>query len=297
MTDAGLYVIAAMSLFAATVNGGLGYGYSSLTVPVALLFVAGRVLNPAIVVLEVAINLLALFLGRGAVRRVWPRVATMVLGLVPGVVLGSLLLSNVAPSWVKLGTFSVLLPLILIQAAGLSWPIRKEKLAGAPLGMGVGLLYSLTTISGPPLALFFNNQKYDRADFKVGLAIVRTAESVFTLIMYLALGMFTKGSTGMLAWIIPGVVIGMPFGHWLVRRVDAATFRRVCLTFDVWLVSFGIARVLTSLHLAPAAWAYQVMTFAVVLDGVLLHGFFGRQRSQTTEPGTTQAAVATATSS
>jgi uncharacterized membrane protein YfcA len=291
MADAGLYAIAAMSLFAATVNGGLGYGYSSLTVPVALLFVVGRVLNPAIVLVEVAVNLFALFLGRRSIAAVWPRVSTMVLGLVPGVALGSLLLSEIAPSWVKLGTFGVLLPLILIQAGGLSWPIRRERLAGAPLGMGVGLLYSLTTISGPPLALFFNNQKFDRSDFKVGLAIVRTAEALFTLVAYASLGMFTRSSTGMLVWIVPGVLIGMPIGHWLVRRVDPATFRRVCLTFDVWLVSFGIARVLTSLSVVPAVWAYQVMTCAILLDAFLLHGFFavtrGRQSSHSIEPGRT----------
>jgi uncharacterized membrane protein YfcA len=254
---------------------------------VALLFVVGRVLNPAIVIVEVAVNLFALFLNRRAVAAVWPRVSTLVLGLIPGVVVGSLLLSHVTPSWVKLGTFAVLLPLILVQAAGVSWPMRRERLAGAPLGMGVGLLYSLTTISGPPLALFFNNQKFDRADFKVGLAIVRTAEALFTLVAYAWLGMFTRGAGSMLLWIVPGVVIGMPIGHWLVRRVDPATFRRVCLTFDVWLVSFGIARVLTSLSLAPPVWAYQVMTCAILLDAVLLHGFFsaGRQTSHNSEPG------------
>jgi uncharacterized membrane protein YfcA len=277
MADPALLAIVAISLVAATVNGALGYGYSSITVPVALLFVAGRVLNPAIVIVEVAINLYALWLGRAAVARVWPRVWSLVIGLAPGVIVGSFLLAHVGPSWVKLGTFAVLLPLILVQAHGRSWPIRREKLAGAPLGAGVGLLYSLTTISGPPLALFFNNQKFDRADFKVGLAIVRTAESVLTLIAYAWMGLFTQDSAGMIGWIIPGILIGMPFGHWLVRRVDAVTFRRVCLTFDVWLVSFGLARVIASEQLVSVPWAYQVMTVAVLLDAFLLRGFFARR--------------------
>ena len=58
MTDAWI-VLAITSLGAATVNGALGYGYSSISVPIALLVVAGRVLNPALVVIEVAINLLS----------------------------------------------------------------------------------------------------------------------------------------------------------------------------------------------------------------------------------------------
>ena len=56
------------SLGAATVNGALGYGYSSISVPIALLVVAGRVLNPALVIVEVAINLYALFWNRRADR-------------------------------------------------------------------------------------------------------------------------------------------------------------------------------------------------------------------------------------
>jgi len=67
----------------------------------------------------------------------------------------------------------VLLPLILIQAAGRRWPIRNERGAAVPLGAGVGLLYGLTTISGPPLTLFWNNQGVAKDDFKVGLAVIR----------------------------------------------------------------------------------------------------------------------------
>ncbi len=49
MTLTVLLVLAATSLVAATVNGALGYGYSAISVPIALLVVVGRVLNPALV--------------------------------------------------------------------------------------------------------------------------------------------------------------------------------------------------------------------------------------------------------
>ena len=54
--DAALIVLAGITLFAAFVNGALGYGFSSLTVPLALLFYANRILNPAVVVIEVFLN-------------------------------------------------------------------------------------------------------------------------------------------------------------------------------------------------------------------------------------------------
>ena len=45
-------VLVLITFVAATVNGALGYGFSSITVPVALLFYTNRILNPALVLVE-----------------------------------------------------------------------------------------------------------------------------------------------------------------------------------------------------------------------------------------------------
>ncbi|HEX7704306.1 MAG TPA: sulfite exporter TauE/SafE family protein [Kofleriaceae bacterium] len=267
------------SLGAATVNGALGYGYSSISVPIALLVVAGRVLNPALVIVEVAINLYALFWNRRSIRRVLPRVIPLALGLIPGVVVGSLLLGRVAPASAKLVVYLILLPLILIQASGRRWPIRGERAASLPLGAGVGILYGLTTISGPPLALFWNNQGLAKEDFKVGLAVVRTIESLCALITYASLGLLTRESSSLLPYIVPGVLLGFPIGHALIKRVSSETFRRVCMSFDAYLVSFGLSRTLIEFGIAPGV-AYQLLVATAIVDASLLWTFFrGRSRA------------------
>jgi len=129
VTTTVLLVLAATSLVAATANGALGYGYSSISVPIALLVVTARVLSPALVVIEVAINLYALYWTRGAVRAVLPRVLPLLAGLVPGVITGALLIGHVAPAAVKLVVYCVLLPLIVLQASGVRWPIRRDDVA------------------------------------------------------------------------------------------------------------------------------------------------------------------------
>ena len=55
-----------ITLFAAIVNGALGYGFSSITVPLALLFLSNRVLNPALVLIEVVLNAYVLWNNREA---------------------------------------------------------------------------------------------------------------------------------------------------------------------------------------------------------------------------------------
>jgi uncharacterized membrane protein YfcA len=204
---------------------------------------------------------------------VFPRVIALSIGLIPGVVVGALLLGRVAPSLTKLCVFAALLPLILLQASGKRWPIRNEQRAAVPLGVGVGLVYGLTTISGPPLALFWNNQGVAKEDFKVALALVRSIESVCALLAYTYLGLLTWDSAAILPWIGPGVLIGFPLGHVLINRIGIETFRRVCMSFDAYIVSFGLARTLADAGV-PSIAAYQVMVAVLVIDAALLWAFF-----------------------
>src|SRR5918999_268158 len=93
-----------ITLLAAIVNGALGYGFSSITVPLALLFMTNRVLNPALVPIEVALNAYVLWVNRAALPQVQRRVLPVIIGLLPGVLVGTLLVSRVHPGWLKFAT-------------------------------------------------------------------------------------------------------------------------------------------------------------------------------------------------
>lgn len=277
--DPGVLVLLGVVLFAAFVNGALGYGFSSLTVPVALLFHSGRILNPALVLIEVFINLYVLLINRGSLRAVWKRVYPILIGLAPGVALGSYVLASIQPGWLKFATYALLLPLILVQAAGVRRPIRAERAIGVPFGAGLGFLYSVTTISGPPLAVLFNNQGLVKQEFRAGLALIRVAESLLTAFAYWQLGLFVADSLAIASMIAPAVLVGIPLGAFAIRRLDPETFRRVCMSFDVWVVGFGLSRVLPDLGLAQGAPAYGPMALAALIDGWLLYGFFRWRRA------------------
>src|SRR4029078_5812731 len=108
--------LSAIAFVAAVFNGALVYGFSSITVPLALLFLPNRVLNPALVLIEVALNAYVLSVNRRAFTHVWRRALPIVIGLVPGIAAGTLIVSRVHPGWLRFWTFVVLLPLILAQA-------------------------------------------------------------------------------------------------------------------------------------------------------------------------------------
>ena len=277
--------LTAVTFAASIVNGAIGYGFSSITVPLALLFLTNRVLNPALVPVEVALNAYVVWVNRAAVPAIIWRVLPVVIGLAPGVVAGTLVVSRVDPQWLKLGTFAVLLPCILLQAAGFRRPLRAERGAGLALGGAVGMLYAVTTVSGPPLAVVLNNQGLARAEFRAAMGLTRLAESTMTAAAYAYAGFYTRESLMLIPAIVPSVLIGVPIGAWLIRQVDAETFRRVCMSFDAWIVGIGIATLLRALGLVSPASAYSVLGLVVTADVVLLYRFFSSGRALTQTPG------------
>jgi uncharacterized protein len=277
--ETAVIVLAGIAVFAAFVNGALGYGFSSLTVPVALVFYTNRILNPALVIVEVFVNLYVLFINLRGIPAVWKRVFPILIGLVPGIAVGALALASLQPVWIKFATYSIILPLILLQAAGWRRPIQSKWLVGLPFGTALGVLYSVTTISGPPLAILFNNQGLVKDEFRAGLALVRVAESSLTAIVYYKLGLFIAESQNVLLVLVPSVAIGIPLGAYFIRRMDAETFRRICMSFDAWVVGFGLSRVLIELNLMQSPWAYSVMAGAILVDVYLLYTYFTVRRA------------------
>jgi uncharacterized membrane protein YfcA len=270
--------ITAIAFIAAIVNGALGYGFSSITVPFALLFLTNRVLTPALVPIEVVLNAWVLWVNRRSLPAVAWRVMPVMVGLIPGVMAGTYFIATANPAWLKFWTFVVLLPLILLQAAGFRHPIKSERPAGLALGSGVGVLYAVTTISGPPLAAMLTNQGLAKEEFRAAIGLIRLAESSMTAVAYWHVGLYSAESFALIPYIVPSLFVGVPIGGWLIRQVRPETFRRVCMSFDAWVVAFGIATVLRSLHLVEGHEVYLVPAAVLIIDAWLLRRFFSTPR-------------------
>ena len=272
-------ILALVTFIAAAVTGAAGYGFSSLTVPIALLYFPNKVLNPALVWIAIVLNGYVLALNWRDLPKVWRRVTPVILALIPGIVGGSYILVWVNSEWLKLATYLMLLPLILLQAGGLRRPIKSERALAVPLGAGVGLLYSITTISGPPLALLFNNQGLVQGEFRAAMALIRVVESAAAAAAYYYLGVYSPASRELFVWILPGVLLGVPLGSFLIRRARSETFRRFCMSYDAWIVSFGLSRVLIMLQLVTVPVAYGLWCSIAAIDIYLLSLYFKRRQS------------------
>jgi uncharacterized protein len=100
-----------------------------------------------------------------------------------------------------------------------------------------------------------------------------------TAAAYYKLGLFIEESNSLMLVLIPSVLVGIPLGAFVIRRLDAETFRRICMSFDAWVVGFGLSRVLIELKLMEGPWAYSVMAATILIDLFLLYLFFTGHRA------------------
>jgi uncharacterized membrane protein YfcA len=265
--------LAVTALAAALINGAVGYGFSSVLTPIAIFWYSNKILNPALVIVEVAVNVTLLIRERKHIRATWSRANPVITTLLPGVILGTVGLTVLAVNDVKLIVYAVLLPLAILQLYGIRRPFKNERRGSLAVGPGIGFLYALTTISGPPLAIFLRNQGLSKEEFRCTIAQIRVGESTMTLATYFAFsyffnaGLVSVPSLALLPYLFIPVLIGVPLGTLLMRAVSREFFSRFIMGVDGILVSYGLSPTLVSLK-------YATMPESVVLI-ILLFGAVG----------------------
>jgi uncharacterized membrane protein YfcA len=282
-----MVLFALLSLAASFVNGAIGYGYSSISTPLALLVLVNKIVNPAYALLEALVNtVMAILSGKKNLKTTFRRTLPIMLSVAPGAVLGSVILASLAtsaPNWAKFIVYGSILPLIFLQAAGLRRAIKRETHAGIPLGFGIGMLYGITTISGPPIALFYNNQGLSRDEFKAAISQVRITESYLTCITYYFLGLFNASSSGWFGTVTPlqffeiialPVLVGLPLGIVLAKRIDYETFRRISMSFNSWTIGYGLTRILVTFFKIDINVANALFAIIVGLSLLILYRYF-----------------------
>ena len=95
-----------------------------------------------------------------------------------------------------------------------------------------------------------------------------------TAVAYAYVGLFTTESTGLITLILPSILVGVPIGTVIIRHIRPETFRRICMSFDAWVVGFGISTLLQQLGLVADARAFVVLAAVVVIDAIMLYRFF-----------------------
>jgi len=253
--------------------GAFAYGFSSTSVPILLTKYSTRQISPILNFIEVFQNIYNLFNNRDGLNR--ESVSFSLYGI-PGIVFGSITgayLISASVSEFKIIVYLILIPLILLQAYGFRKPVPVSywKRFGSFITFPIGLLYGISTISGPPLALIINNQGLTRAEFRFNMALLRTVESLTTFSSYIALGVFSYQVIYYSLITTPSIIVGMLSGIFIAKLLNKEDFRRAVMSFDSYISGYGLSSNLMNANYLPQnLLGYFPLFLVIVLDAIIL---------------------------
>ena len=119
-----------------------------------------------------------------------------------------------------------------------------------------------------------SNQGLTKKDFRAALGFIRLAESSLTAVAYYYAGLYSVESFGLIPYILPSIAIGVPIGAVLIQKIRPETFRRVCMSFDAWIVGLGLSTLVPKSGLIEGPSRWLILVGVGVLDTWLLYRFF-----------------------
>lgn len=171
----------------------------------------------------------------------------LVAGILPGVVIGGLMVSSVdkAPLQVLVGIVAI--AAVVTQQSGRDETVERPPLRYGPLtvpvGMTAGTLNAAVSTGGPPLAIWLRSTAAGIDQMRHTLAVcflVMNATAIISVLIFAGVSPDEEFSLDLLG-ATAGIPVGYVIGRRLLDRIDAAAFGRlvVAMITVVALVSLG----------------------------------------------------------
>jgi uncharacterized membrane protein YfcA len=229
------YLVALTAVtFGATVQGTLGFGANLLAVPVVAL------LEPAAVPATTAIIVFPLAAGMTVAERHhvdWRGVGWLLVGRLPGTVIGVAVVAAVAPATLSVLTGLAVLVAVAVSVARATVPVTRPTTVAA--GVASGAMGTATSIGGPPLALLY--QHHEGPVLRSTLAVTFGVGTLISL-GALALAGEVHGWQVLLALaLVPGIGGGLVASRFVARRLDGRWLRPAVLAVAALAAVLAIA--------------------------------------------------------
>jgi uncharacterized membrane protein YfcA len=248
--DVLLLVAGGVVVFLASVLGGVtGFGFALVCTP--LLLLTGFPLADVVIVnltISGVARLLAVAKLRSFINR--RRARWLVLGCVPGLLLGLLLRDAVDDAVLKVaaGTVAVAVAAYLLLRS----PATSARVAGPPprlqsgiAGLLGGFLGMTTSLNGPPPVILLARQRAEPREFVADMAVyLICCNGIAIALIGFSGGLELDRLGPLLAWWLPGALLGNAVGLAYGSRLPVDLFRRLTLLL---VMITGLATVVTAL--------------------------------------------------
>jgi uncharacterized membrane protein YfcA len=229
-------------LLAGMVKGVIALGLPLVGLPLLMLSVDVQTAITLLMVPLVLSNLLQALQGEGTaalLRRFWPIMLALGVGTFAGIALFAslerhVLLLAIGILAIVFSTASLLQPNLVVPPAAESW-------LGPAVGLLAGVVGGMSTLFGPPLAIYVVGLRLPRDTFVKVISILYTTASGFLLLGGVTRGVAEPGDLLLSLLAMIPVYAGMLIGQRIRRYIDPERFRLMVLGI-VWLTGANLIR-------------------------------------------------------
>jgi uncharacterized membrane protein YfcA len=228
-----LVLLTAVTFLGSALSATLGAGGGVLLLAALLLFLPPAVAIPVQGVVQLFANV---WRGVLYVREVrWRVVLVLVVGAVPGIVLGTLVQRHVPAVAIE-----ILLGVFIVVAT--VWPLGPRPAAGArdvtlSMGFASGLLSMIVGTVGPLLSAFFLRLRLEPVAQIATAAWCQTALHVMKVSGFMTLGFSLREHGPLLVALVPATIAGTLAGRAVLLRLPVRAFH---IALRVLLVVLGL---------------------------------------------------------
>lgn len=258
LTLTAVYVLIVV-VFSAFLQTLTGFGYALAAAP--LLAFA---MNPKDVVMFVLFTGLvtkAILAYRTRHQGKTSSIIPIFLASVAGALPGAFVLKFISDGALKILIGIVLMAATVAMSSNVTVNIKRHGLAKTIVGLISGFLASTTSLNGPPVVMYYMNEKEEKDALRANLARYFLLGNSASLVMSYFFGTLQVNNIAVYALIsMPALVIGFWLGDKIFDRMDGSVFRRIGLAVisisglvtlgaGVWQYLPNITKAVSNLHL------------------------------------------------
>jgi len=234
-----LIIFIAIALFL----GGAVKGMVGVGLPLVVISLLGSLLDPRLAVALVAMPVIVSNVWQSvrsgilfsAMRRFWP----LILAFSLSTWLGARILVSMDPSVMLglLGTMVVLFSLLGLLQPDFRLSTRQERLAGPGVGIVAGVFNGVSTVNGPPLAIYLVSLGLEKEAFIGSYGLIALCGSFPLLVSYMSVGLLGPTELAVSTIAVAPAIAGVAVGERMRHRINPTSFRLMLL---VVLVALGL---------------------------------------------------------
>ncbi len=225
-----IYLLAGLIFLAAGFIQGLtGFGSALVAIPLLSLVIDIKAAVPLCILNGLLITVyLAVQLRRYLDRR---KILPLLLGSIPGVFVGAILLKEVDSVVIRSGIGLLLICYSIYNLLVIPRPLNPARIWGYVAGFLTGAIGAAFSAGGPPTIIYTTMTDWKKEEIKATLSGFFVLNGIVTAVVHAMSGISSLTTVGLFAVTAPFVLIGTVAGATITDRIDRKTYLRLIYGF------------------------------------------------------------------